>query len=63
MYMYRYRHKAQVLVVRGSQVDKILLSLMGRMSSSRRMISSSRHRQTLGHGLSGIGPLFRIPDR
>ena len=63
MYRYMYRHSAHVLVVKGSQVDRILLSLMGRMSSSRRRTSSSRSKQTLGHDLSGIGPLFRIPSR
>ena len=54
MYRYRYRHRAQVLVVRGSQVDRILQSLTLRMSCSR---------LTLGQGLSGLGPYYRIPGR
>ena len=29
MYRYRYIHRAQVLVVKGSQVDRILQSLTG----------------------------------
>ena len=61
--MYRYRHKAQVLVVRGSQVDRILQSLTWRMSCSRRRISNSRSRLTLGQGLSGLGPQYRILGR
>ena len=63
MYMYRYRHKAQVLVVRGILVDRILIYLMGRMSNRRRRTSSSRNMHTLGHVLSGIGPLFKILGR
>ena len=53
-YRYRYRHKEQVLAVRGSQVDRILQSLTWRMSYSRRRISSSCNKLTLGQGLSGL---------
>ena len=63
MYRSRYRHRAQVLVVRGSQVDRILQSLTWRMSYNRRQISSSRRGQTLGQGLSGLEPQFMIPGR
>ena len=36
MYRYRYKHRVEALVVRGSQVDMILLYLMGRMRCSKR---------------------------
>ena len=63
MYRYKYRHRAQVLVVNGSQVDRILQSLTWRMSCSRRQISNSHNRLTLGQGQSGLGPQYRIPGR
>ena len=63
MYRYRYRHRAKVLVVRGSQVESMLQSLILRMSYNMRHILSSHSRLTLGQGLSGVGPQYMILGR